>query len=348
MNLQTIGWRNNKIKLIDQTRLPLKLHYIYIRDLKSLWQAIKTMKVRGAPVLGAAAGLGIYLGIKDSKAQNFSEFSQELDRITKYLASSRPTARNLFWSLERMCSVAVRNKNKPIPVIKKMLFKEAQTIIEEDRIACRRIGYYGAKLLKDKDTILTICNAGILATVDYGTALGVIYRAKEEGKKIKVFSCETRPMLQGARLTLWELKQKGIDVTMACDNMAATLMRQEKINKVIAGADRIAANADTANKIGTYSLAVLARYHKIPFYIAAPKSTFDLTIRSGKYIPIEERQADEVTSLFFEKPIAPKGIKVFNPAFDVTPHNLITAIITDRGIIKPPYSRNIRRILAGH
>lgn len=348
MNLQTIGWRNNKIKLIDQTRLPLKLHYIYIRDLKSLWQAIKTMKVRGAPVLGAAAGLGIYLGIKDSKAQNFSEFSQELDRITKYLASSRPTARNLFWSLERMCSVAVRNKNKPIPVIKKMLFKEAQTIIEEDRIACRRIGYYGAKLLKDKDTILTICNAGILATVDYGTALGVIYRAKEEGKKIKVFSCETRPMLQGARLTLWELKQKGIDVTMACDNMAASLMRQGKINKVIAGADRIAANADAANKIGTYGLAVLARYHKIPFYIAAPKSTFDLTIRSGKYIPIEERQADEVTSLFFEKPIAPKGIKVFNPAFDVTPHNLITAIITDRGIIKPPYSRNIRRILAGH
>jgi methylthioribose-1-phosphate isomerase len=304
------------------------------------------MKVRGAPALGAAAGLGIYLGIKDSKAQKFSEFSQELDRVIKYLASSRPTARNIFWSLERMCGVAVRNKDKPIPVIKKMLFKEAQTIIEEDRIACRRIGYYGAKLLKDKDTILTICNAGILATIDYGTALGVIYRAKEEGKKIKVFSCETRPMLQGARLTLWELKQRGIDVTMACDNMAATLMRQGKIDKVIAGADRIAANGDVANKIGTYSLAVLAHYHRIPFYIAAPQSTFDLAIKTGRDIPIEERRAEEVTSLFFQKPIAPKGIKVFNPAFDVTPHNLITAIITDRGIIKPPYSRNIRRIFA--
>jgi len=348
MNLRTIEWSNNKIKLIDQTRLPLKLHYIYIQDLKSLWQAIKTMKVRGAPALGAAAGLGIYLGIKDSKAKNFSEFSQKLDRVAKYLASSRPTARNLFWSIERMCSVAVRNKDKPISVIKKMLFKEAQTIIEEDRIACRRIGYYGAKLLKDKDTILTICNTGILATIDYGTALGVIYRAKEEAKMIKVFSCETRPMLQGARLTLWELKQRGIDVTMICDSMAATLMRQGKINKVMAGADRIAANGDTANKIGTYSLAVLAHYHRIPFYIAAPKSTFDLTIKTGRDVPIEERRADEVTSLFFKKPIAPKGIKVFNPAFDVTPHNLITAIITDKGIIKPSYSQNIRRILAEH
>ncbi len=321
MNLQTIEWSKNKIKLIDQTRLPVKLEYIYIDNLKSLWQAIKTMKVRGAPALGAAAGLGIYLGIKDSKAKNFAGFNRQLDKAARYIASSRPTARNLFWGIERMCSAATRNKNKPLSNIKKILFKEAQSIINEDKVSCRRIGYYGARLIKNNDAVLTICNAGILATIDYGTALGVIYRAKEEGKKIKVFSCETRPMLQGARLTAWELKQKGIDVTMICDNMAATLMAQGKINKVIAGSDRIAANGDAANKIGTYSLAVLARYHKIPFYIAAPKSTFDLTIKSGRDIPIEERNAAELTRLFFNKPIAPKGVKVFNPAFDVTPNN---------------------------
>jgi methylthioribose-1-phosphate isomerase len=347
MNLQTIEWKKNKIKLIDQTKLPMKLEYIYIANLKSLWQAIKIMKVRGAPALGAAAGLGVYLGIKDSKAKNFAKFRQELDKVARYIASCRPTARNLFWGIERMCSVAVRNKNKSLSGIKKILFKEAQSIINEDKVSCRRIGYYGARLIKNNDAILTICNAGILATIDYGTALGVIYRAKEEGKKIKVFSCETRPMLQGARLTTWELKQKGIDLVLICDSMAATLMRQGKINKVIAGADRIAANGDAANKIGTYSLAVLARYHKIPFYIAAPKSTFDLTIKSGRDIPIEERNAEELTCLFFRKPIAPRGIKVFNPAFDVTPNNLITAIITDKGIIKPPYTQNIREVISG-
>jgi methylthioribose-1-phosphate isomerase len=347
MNLKTIEWSKNKIKLIDQTRLPVKLEYIYINNLKSLWQAIKTLKVRGAPALGAAAGLGIYLGIRDSKAKSFAEFSQELNRVARYIGSCRPTARNLFWGIERMLKIAQRNKGRPVPVIKKLLFKEAQGIIEEDRTACRRIGYYGSKLISHNDAVLTVCNAGILATIDYGTALGVIYRAKEEGKKIKVFSCETRPLLQGARLTAWELKQKGIDVTMICDNMAATLMAQGRINKVIAGADRIASNGDAANKIGTYGLAVLARYHKIPFYIAAPKSTFDLTVPSGKNIPIEERNAAELTCLFFNKPIAPKGIKVFNPAFDVTPGDLITAIITDKGIINPPYRSNIRKIVSG-
>lgn len=345
MGIKTIEWKNNGIKIIDQTKLPAQLKYIYIAKLKGLWQAIKLMKVRGAPALGAAAALGVYLGIKNSKANNFTEFSKELDKAAKYIGSSRPTARNLFWAIERMSQVAMRNKDEKISTIKRLLFNEAKEIIKEDKIACRRIGYYGARLIKNNDTLLTICNAGILATIDYGTALGVIYRAKEEGKNIKVYACETRPLLQGARLTTWELKKKGINVILICDNMAATLMRQGRIDKVIAGADRIASNADTANKIGTYNLAVLSRHHKIPFYIAAPQSTFDLSIKSGQCITIEERPSKEVTGLFFRQAAAAKNIKVFNPAFDVTPNNLISAIITDKGIIRPPYKKNIIRLL---
>ncbi|MBU0710022.1 MAG: S-methyl-5-thioribose-1-phosphate isomerase [Candidatus Omnitrophica bacterium] len=347
MNIRTIEWKDNRIKMIDQRKLPNKLEYVYINNLKSLWQAVKTMKVRGAPALGAAAGLGVYLGIKNSKAKTYLSFKKELDRAAKYIATSRPTARNLFWALGNMASVAEKNRDKSISSIKKMLFKEAQGIIEEDRAACRKMGKFGAGLIKRNDSILTVCNAGILATIDYGTALGVIYRAKEERKKIKVFACETRPVLQGARLTTWELMKKGIDVTLICDNMAATLMRQGKIDKVISGADRIALNGDSANKIGTYSLAVLADYHKIPFYIAAPSSTFDLSIKAGGEIIIEERSKEEVTSLFFSKPIAARGVKVFNPAFDVTPNNLISAIITEKGIIRPPYTGKIKRLLTG-
>jgi methylthioribose-1-phosphate isomerase len=345
MEIQTIEWSNQKIKIVDQTKLPLKLEYLYIKDVKSLWQAIKKMQIRGAPALGAAAGWGMYLGIKDSKARHFSVFSRQLDRLARYLASSRPTARNLFWGIERICSVAVRNKHKSIFKIKRLIFKEAEKIAREDKATCRRIGYYGSKLVKSGDRILTLCNAGIFATIDYGTALGVIYRAKADGKKTQVYVCETRPILQGARLSAWELKKNGIDVTLICDNMAATLMKQGKIDKVITGADRIAANGDTANKIGTYNLAVLSNFHHIPFYVAAPRSTFDLSIKTGAQIVIEERPASEVSELFFKKPIAPKGVQVFNPAFDVTPHNLITALITDKGIIKPPDRRNISAIL---
>jgi methylthioribose-1-phosphate isomerase len=347
MEIRTIEWQeqSNRVKIIDQTKLPAKLEYIYIKDLKVLWQAIRTMQVRGAPVLGAAAGLGVYLGIKDLKGENFIQFEKEFNKVIAYLASARPTAKNLFWAIERMRKAALKNKDKSISYVKKNLLEEAKKIIEEDRVSCRKIGYYGAKLISNHDKILTICNAGILATIDYGTALGVIYRAFDEGKIIKVFVSETRPMLQGARLTTWELKKKGINVTLICDSMAATLMQRRQIDKVITGADRIAANGDSANKIGTYNLAVLSRYHGIPFYIAAPASTFDLTIKTGRDIPIEERPADEVTDLFFKRPITPKNIKVFNPAFDMTPHDLITAIITDRGIIKPPYKRNIIKIL---
>jgi methylthioribose-1-phosphate isomerase len=342
--MQTISWHNGAVKLIDQSILPRRLRYITVRNVKDLWHAIKTLKVRGAPALGAAAALGVYLGIKDSRAKNFNQFSSELDRVTKYLASSRPTARNLFWGLERMCSIAVRHRASAVPHIKKLLLAQAQLIIEEDRQACRAIGANGARLIKDKDSILTICNAGILATIDYGTALGVLYKAAGEGKNIKVYACETRPVLQGARLTAWELKQNGIDTTLLCDSMAGTLMQQGKIDKVIVGADRIAANGDTANKIGTYTLAVLARAHGIPFYVAAPVTTFDPGIASGKKIVIENRPAQEVTQAFFKKPVAPQGVDVFNPAFDVTPHWLITAIITDRGVIKPPYRSSIKRI----
>jgi methylthioribose-1-phosphate isomerase len=344
MDIRTINWQKGKIRIIDQTKLPGKLEYLYIDNLNSLWQAIKELKVRGAPALGAAAALGVYLGIKDAASRNFSVFCKKMDAVSKYIASSRPTARNLFWAIERMRNVALRNHNKSVPVIKKLLFQEAEKIIEEDRAACRKIGFYGAQLLNKFDTVLTVCNAGILATIDYGTALGVIYRACEEGKNLKVYACETRPLLQGARLTSWELKRKGVNVILICDNMSATLMAQGKIDRVIAGADRIAANGDVANKIGTYNLAVLSRYHKIPFYIAAPISTFDLDTKTGKDIPIEERPADEITGLFFKKPIAARGAKVYNPAFDVTPHNLITAIITERGIIRAPFKKNIKKI----
>lgn len=343
MEIRTIEWKKGAVKIIDQTKLPGKFEHLYIKDLKNLWQAIKELKVRGAPALGGAGGLGVYLGIKDSQAATFVRLARDLDKVIRYLASSRPTARNLFWALERMRKAAFLNKDKPVPAIKKALFKEAQEIIEEDRKACRKIGYYGRSLIKDNDLILTVCNAGILATIDYGTALGVIYSAKDSGRSFKVFACETRPLLQGARLTTWELKKKGVDVTLICDNMAATLMSQGKVKKVIAGADRIAANGDTANKIGTYSLAILSDYHKIPFYIAAPASTFDLKIKTGKEIPIEQRDADEVRSLFFKQPVALKSVKVFNPAFDVTPHKLITAFITDKGVIGAPYDKNIAK-----
>src|SRR3989338_6222197 len=343
MDIRTIEWKKNVIKIIDQTKLPLTFKYVYIKDIKTLWRAIRSMQIRGAPALGSAAGLGVYLAVKDSQAKNFPEFNKELDNAVYYIASSRPTARNLFWALERMVKVARENKDKPISRIKKLIFNEADKIIQEDRAACRKIGYFGAKLIKENNTILTICNAGILATIDYGTALGVIYRASEDGKKIKVFACETRPMLQGARLTSWELNKNNIDVTLITDSMAATLMKAGKIDKVIAGADRIAQNGDSANKIGTYSLAVLCRYHKIPFYIAAPISTFDSKIKTGKDIPIEERKGRELKELFFKQAIAPAQVKVFNPAFDVTPNDLITAIITDKGIIKAPYGKNISR-----
>jgi methylthioribose-1-phosphate isomerase len=345
MYIRTIDWKNNRVRIIDQTRLPQRLVYINISSLKDLWQAIKTMQVRGAPALGAAAGLGVYLGIKDYPDSDWLGFRRQLHAVSKYIGSSRPTARNLFWGLERVCAVAVHNKKQPISKIKQIILAEAKLIMREDMIACRKIGAYGAKLLKNNSRVLTICNAGILATIDYGTALGVIYSAQAQGKKIKVFSCETRPLLQGMRLSTWELHKQGIDVTLIADNTAASLMRDGKIDIVITGADRVAANGDSANKIGTLNLAVLAQFHKLPFYIAAPKSTFDLNIKSGRSITIEMRNAKEVTKILLKKNIAPLRAKVLNPAFDITPGHLISGIITDYGIIRPPFLKQIRKFL---
>jgi len=345
MNIRTIDWKNNKIRIIDQTQLPQKLVYINIDRLKDLWQAIKIMQLRGAPALGAASALGVYLGIRNYPGTDWPGFSRKLKAVAKYIASSRPTARNLFWGIERIYAVVLKNNKQPIFKIKQLILAEAKVIMREDMSSCRKIGFYGAKLLKHNNTVMTICNAGILATIDYGTALGVIYSACAQGKKIKVFSCETRPLLQGARLSAWELYKQDIDVTMIADNTASLLMAMKKVDLVIAGADRIAANGDSANKIGTLNLAILCKYHKIPFYIAAPKSTFDLKIKSGNDIKIEMRNAQEVTKILFKKNVAPPGAKVLNPAFDVTPHQLISAIITDKGVIRPPYGRNIKSVI---
>ncbi len=331
--VKTIFWNRGRVKLIDQTLLPMKFKYISCGDVRALWRAIRSLQVRGAPAIGIAGALGIVLGIKNSKIASGKELSRRIDKIAGYLASSRPTAVNLFWALERMKRVARENSSEPPAWIKKLLFKEAQKIIAEDKAACRRMARFGAGLVKNGDTILTHCNAGGLATADYGTALGVLFEARRQGKRIKVYADETRPLLQGARLTTWELMREGIDTTLICDNMAASLMAKGKIDKVFVGADRIARNGDAANKIGTYSVAVLAKYHKIPFYVVAPLSTFDRDIATGKDIPIEERAPDEVRSIG-GKFIAPRKVKVYNPAFDVTPNKLITAIVTEKGIFK--------------
>jgi len=340
--MKSIEWRNGKVRIIDQTKLPGKLVYLDIADIKQMWRAIKELKVRGAPAIGAAGALGVYLGVRNSRAAGYISFEKDLRKSVDYLASSRPTAKNLFWALSRVTLAAESNSRLPVEEIKKVLLREARAIMSEDAASCEKIGVYGAELFRKGDRVLTVCNAGALATAGCGTALGVIYKAHASGKVSKVYSCETRPLLQGARLTCYELRRHGVDVTLICDNMAAALMAQGKIYRVVAGADRIASNGDAANKIGTYALAVLARYHKIPFYIAAPVSTFDFSINSGAGIPIEERDPDEVTGMFFRSPIAPAGIKVYNPAFDVTPSGLITAIITDRGVLVPPYAKKIK------
>ncbi|OHC06011.1 MAG: S-methyl-5-thioribose-1-phosphate isomerase [Planctomycetes bacterium RIFOXYC2_FULL_41_27] len=350
MPLPTIEWDggvNGRIRLIDQTLLPNELKYVYCEDIKSIWHAIKTLMVRGAPAIGIAGAMGVVLGIKEVQAKDADAFLKELKRVTTYLGSSRPTAVNLFWGLARMERVAQENRGKSVKDIKEILLQEAIRIQNEDKAICRQIGENGAEFIKDNNGVLTHCNAGGLATADYGTALAVLFKAKEQGKHIKVFADETRPLLQGSRLTAWELMQAGIDVTLICDNMAAHVMKLGKVQCVIVGADRIAANGDTANKIGTYGVSILAKEHGIPFYVAAPVSTFDLSIKSGNDIPIEERSPEEVTN-GFGKRTAPEGVKVFNPAFDVTPAKNIAAIITEKGVIKNPSVENIQRVLGNH
>jgi len=343
MPIKTIFWENGQLVIVDQTLLPTAFKYLHLGAVEELWSAIKELKVRGAPALGVAAAFGIYLGIRDYKGSNRDDFDKAVISIADYIGTSRPTAVNLFWAIERIIRLIKSNKDKNVSDTKMLILEEAQKMIEEDNEVCRNIGINGATLLKDGDTILTHCNTGGLATASYGTALGIVFYAKEQGKKISVYMDETRPLLQGARLTAWECMQEKIDCTLICDNMAATVMKKGIISAVIVGADRISANGDVANKIGTYSLAILAKEHKIPFYIAAPTSTIDLSIPNGDKIPIEERDPNEVRK-FRGILVAPEKVKVFNPAFDITPHKYITAIITEKGIVKSPFKLGLKKV----
>ena len=354
--LRWVGGVDGHLRLLDQTRLPVECVEIECRDVESVWEAIRSLRVRGAPAIGIAAAYGVSLGVqkRGPRSETVPESGSAVDRpgfvrrvndIAAYLATSRPTAVNLFWALDRMRRAA--NELCELWSSKsaaERLLAEARVIHDEDRQMCRAIGRHGAALLGDGAGVLTHCNAGGLATSDYGTALAVLFHAHEEGKRLHVYADETRPLLQGARLTAWELHQRGIHVTLICDSMAAQVMRECRVQAVIVGADRIAANGDTANKIGTYAVALAAAAHEIPFYVAAPTSTFDLSIASGEQIPIEVRPAAEITH-GFGRQTAPDGIEVYNPAFDVTPARLITAIICERGIVQPVSEGSIAAVL---
>jgi methylthioribose-1-phosphate isomerase len=341
---KTIAWKDNRVVILDQRQLPEEEVYLECLDAPAVVEAIKTMAIRGAPAIGIAAAMGLALGALGIDKKDFTAFYQELSAICETLKQTRPTAINLRWALERMKRVCEANKEKATESVKGLLVNEALAILEQDIEINKRIGEQGKDLIRDNDTILTHCNAGALATGGYGTALGVIRRAWEDKKGIQVIATETRPLLQGARLTAWELHREGIPVTLIADNMAAYLMQQGEIDLCIVGADRIARNGDVANKIGTYALAILAREHGIPFYVAAPLSTFDRGTKTGADIPIEERDASEVSTLW-GRCLAPPGIKVHNPAFDVTPHRYVSAIVTEKGVIKPPFEKRLKQIL---
>jgi methylthioribose-1-phosphate isomerase len=330
--------------MIDQRKLPAKEVYVRCRTAPEVARAIKTMVIRGAPAIGVAAAMGIALGMRRSTATGTQKFAAEFHKTCDLMASTRPTAVNLFWAIERMkrTFAAGAQAGESVSQINDRLDQEARAIHDEDVANCRAMGAFGAAVVPDDARILTHCNAGALATAGYGTALGVIRGAVEQGKRVAVFADETRPFLQGARLTAWELVRDGIETTVITDNMSGALMRQGKVNFVVVGADRIAANGDTANKIGTYGVAVLAREHSIPFYVAAPLSTIDLATPDGDRIPIEERNAREVTHVGPSQ-LAPAGALVWNPAFDVTPHRFIAGIITERGILRPPYTESLRQ-----
>ena len=324
------------IRFLDQTLLPMECHYRETRDVGELWTAIKTLQIRGAPAIGVAAAMGVVLAAQQAPPERTDQVLAAAGRAADYLATARPTAVNLFWALDHMRRVAHAQAALAPAAFVERLAREAAAIRDEDAAMCRRIGAHGATLLHDGDTILTHCNAGALATSEFGTALAPIYAALEQGKRIAVYADETRPLLQGARLTAWELMQAGVDVTLICDNMAAQVMKEGRVRAVLVGADRIAANGDAANKIGTYGVAVLAKAHGIPFYVLAPTSTFDMAAATGASIPIEQRGAAEITEGFGRR-TAPVNVKVYNPAFDVTPAELITAIVCERGIARPDY-----------
>ena len=346
--LPTIAREGDAVVMIDQRKLPAQEVYVRAKSAAEVARAIKTMVIRGAPAIGVAAAMGIALGARRSKATGTQKLAAEFQKTCDMMAGTRPTAVNLFWAIDRMKRVfaAAAQAGQSVDEIKQRLDDEAQAIHDEDVASCRAMGAFGADIVPADARVLTHCNAGALATAGYGTALGVIRGAVERGKRVVVFADETRPFLQGARLTAWELIRDGIDTTVITDNMSGALMRQGRVDLVVVGADRIAANGDTANKIGTYGVAVLARAHKIPFYVAAPLSTIDLDTPDGSHIPIEERSAKEVTHVGPSQ-VAPTGAHVWNPAFDVTPSELIAGIITERGIIRPPYVETLKRAFEG-
>ena len=345
MSFRTIEWRDNKVIMIDQTRLPGEEIYREYTDYEGVAEAIRGMIIRGAPAIGVAAAMGVALGALQITSDSRETFFQQLENIYDVIGKTRPTAVNLFWAIDRMRRVAEANRDKELSAIREILKAEAIRIEEEDLAICKTIGRNGADLIGEGATVLTHCNAGGLATAGYGTALGVIRAAQEAGKNIRVFADETRPWLQGARLTSWELKKDGIPVTLISDNMAGYFMKKGEISCCVVGADRIAANGDTANKIGTYSVAVLAKENNIPFYVAAPISTLDISLKNGDSIPIEERDKREVTHIQGRQ-VAPDGIEVRNPAFDVTPAKYITAIITEKGVVKGDYAGQLRLLAA--
>jgi methylthioribose-1-phosphate isomerase len=339
--IKTLEWTDAGVRFIDQTKLPTEETYVTCKTYEEVADAIRTMVVRGAPAIGVAAAMGVALGVRDSKAIDHGELKRDFDRICDALASTRPTAVNLFWAIRRMKNKFDAISAQPVANIQRSLIAEAQQMLVEDIATNQAMGKHGAVLLPASGSILTHCNAGALCACGYGTALGVIRAAVESGKKLHVFADETRPFLQGSRLTAWELMKDGIPTTVISDNMAGAMMLQGKIAAVIVGADRIAANGDVANKIGTYTVAVLAKEHGIPFYVAAPFSTVDLNTPDGNQIPIEQRSSKEVTHMA-GKQIAPDGVLVENPAFDVTPHQYVSAIITERGIVREPYAETLR------
>jgi methylthioribose-1-phosphate isomerase len=343
--IQTLEWTDAGVRFIDQTRLPIEEVYVTCRTYGEVATAIRDMIVRGAPAIGVAAAMGVALGVRDSKAQSHTALRSELEQICNTLAATRPTAVNLFWGIQRMRERFEQLASASIDELKRALIQEGKQMHADDIAACRTMGRHGAVLMPASGGVLTHCNAGALATCGYGTALGVIRAAVEAGKKIQVFADETRPFLQGSRLTAWELMKDGIPTTVISDNMAGAIMKQGKIAAVVVGADRIAANGDVANKIGTYTVAVLAKEHGIPFYVAAPLSTVDLATAHGDQIPIEQRSASEVTHLG-GKQVTPDGVRIENPAFDVTPHRYITSIITERGIAKAPYAESLQALAA--
>jgi methylthioribose-1-phosphate isomerase len=341
--IQTLEWTNSGVVFIDQTKLPAEEVYVTCTTHQQVADAIRNMVVRGAPAIGVAAAMGIALGVKNSKAENGADLKKEFDQICETIRQTRPTAVNLFWAIRRMTEKLETLRIRPIAQIKQELVEEAQRMHAEDIAANQAMGRHGATLMPASGGVLTHCNAGALATAGYGTALGVIRAAVEQGKKIHVYADETRPFLQGSRLTAWELMKDGIPTTVISDNMAGAMMQQGKIGAIVVGADRIAANGDVANKIGTYTVAVLAKEHGIPFYVAAPISTVDLATPDGSKIPIEQRNKKEVTHIA-GKQMVPDGVQIENPAFDITPAKYVAAIITERGIARAPYTLSLRKL----